>query len=137
MSLRQVALVLLPVALLGVAALLLFVLWIGRGILESPRAGSAAHSEWLTVANDMFEFRGTVYKTAEALSAALPQLQPKPQLVTIRWVATAGASSSSVMQAAQVQQAREALLQAHITPSSAEVGNEIFIAGPSSASGTR
>jgi len=137
MSLRKVMLLGLLIALFAVAALVAFVLWSGRGILENPYAGKATETEWMTVANGTFEFRGTVYRTTEALSTGLRQLQPKPQLVGVRWVAAGDASPPSMVPSTQVQQARKALLRAHIATPSAVVGNEIFVAEPSAASSAR
>ena len=137
MSLRKVMLLGLLIALIAVAAILSFVLWSGRGILENPYAGNATDTEWMTVANGTFEFRGIVYRTTEALSTGLLQLQPKPRLVSVRWVAAREASPPSTVPSTQVQRAREALLAAHITTPIAVVGNEIFLAKPSAASGAR
>ena len=123
--------------LLVVAALVSFVLWGGRGILESPRAPSAPDTEWLTVENDKFEFRGNVYRTTEGLSAALRQLQPKPHLVSVRWVVAGGASPPNEVPSMQVQQARDALLNANIATPNAVVGNEIFLSQPVAASRAR
>ena len=137
MSLRKVMILGLLVALFAVAALVASALWSGRGILESRYAGKATETEWMTVANGTFEFRGVVYQTTEALSAGLRQLQPEPQLVSVRWVAVGNASSPSTVPSAQVQQAREALLKAHIATPSAVVGNEIFMAEPSTTPSAR
>jgi hypothetical protein len=134
MSLHKVLLLGLLIALFAVAALVSFVLWSGRGILENPRAGNATDTEWMTVTNGTYEFRGTVYRTAEALSTGLLQLQPKPQLVSVRWVASGSASPPGTVPSTEVQQALEALLEAHIATPSAVVGNEIFVAEPTAAS---
>jgi hypothetical protein len=125
------------IATLAVVALVSFVLWSGRGILEHQRAGDVTKTEWMTVANGTFEFRGTVYRTAESLSVGLLQLQPKPQLVSLRWVTAGNDSPSSPMLATQLQQAREALQQANIAAPSAFMANEIFVAEPSAASKAR
>jgi len=137
MSLRKIMILGLLTALFAVAALVSFVLWSGRGILENPHAGNATDAEWMTVANGTFEFRGIVYRTAEALSKGLAQLQPKPQVVSIRWVAAGDASPPGAVPSTEVRQAREALLEAHIATPSAVVGNEIFVAEPSAASSAR
>ena len=137
MSLRNVMLLALLIVLIAVAALISFVLWSGRGILESTQARTATNTEWMTVTNGTYEFRGTVYRTTEALSTGLSQLHPKPQHVSVRWVASADPSSSRTSPSAQVQQAREALLSAHIATPSAVVGNEIFTSETSASSGAR
>jgi len=125
------------VVLFALAALVSLVLWSGRGILENPHTADVSHTEWLTVANGEFEFRGAAYRTAETLSAGLLQLQPKPKLVSVRWVVDGGASPSNEVPSTLVQQARDALLEAHIATPNAVVGNEIFVSEPPTVSRAR
>lgn len=137
MSFRTVMLVAIFTALSAGLAFVGVVLWSGRGILEGSHANPEVGTEWMTVTDTTYELRGVVYRTIEALSTGLSQLQPKPRHVSVRWVAAADPASSSATPSAQVQQAREALLKEHIATPGTVVGNEVFTPNAAASSGAR
>ena len=131
--LRKFVLAVALIGLIGMGAVVGLIWWSSSGFFESR---SPTDTEWLTVSNGEFEIRGNVYQTPEALQAGLQQLQPRPQLVTVRWV-VAGASAAAEAPSVQVEQARSALARAHIATPPAVVGNEVFMGKPSAAPSSR
>ena len=132
MSLRQVLLVVAAV-LVGLVAVVAVILWSGRGFLEATKSAAGNGSEWLTVGSEHFEFRGTLFQTPEALLTGLLQHQPKPQLVSVRWLVRSGDATPSEVMVARVSEARGALAKARIASSEGVVGNQIFEVKPSAS----